>query len=63
MTVPVDTLNEGHRACNAEYLLKLLRAIEGKSVTIGWAQQPAMILGTPEMVGWTILLAPVALNA
>jgi len=62
MTVPAETLHDGNRACNAEYLLKLLRAIDGKSVTIGWAQQPAMILSAPEMKGWTILLAPIALN-
>lgn len=61
MLVPADTKNEGHRSVNADYLLKLLRAMDGKSVTIGWAQQPAMILSAPEMVGWTILLAPVAM--
>lgn len=61
MFVPADTKNEGHRSVNSDYLLKLLRAMDGKSVTIGWAQQPAMILSAPEMEGWTILLAPVAM--
>lgn len=61
MFVPADTLNEGHRSVNAEYLLRLLRAMDGKSITIGWAQQPAMILSAPEMENWTILLAPVAM--
>jgi DNA polymerase III sliding clamp (beta) subunit (PCNA family) len=61
MFVPAETKNEGHRSVNADYLLRLLRAIDGKSVTIGWAQQPAMIISSPEMSGWTILLAPVAM--
>jgi hypothetical protein len=63
MTVPAQTLHEGNRACNSEYLLRLMRSMDGKMITIGWAQQPAMILSAPEMQGFTILLAPVALNS
>jgi hypothetical protein len=62
MTIPAETLNEGHRACDAALLLKLLRAMDGKKVKIGWAQQPPMILSNDDMPGWVILLAPVALS-
>lgn len=60
--MPVESLNEGHRAASSGYLLKLLRAMDGKSVTIGWSQQPPLVLASPEMEGFTILLAPVALS-
>lgn len=61
--IPGQTVHKGHRACDSALLLKALRAIDGKTATIGWAQQPAMIISAPEMAGWTILLAPVALSA
>jgi hypothetical protein len=62
MTLPADTVAHGTRSVNADYLLKLLRAIDGKAVTLAWGQSPAVIISSPEMDGFTILLAPVALS-
>lgn len=62
MDLPCKASGKGIRSVNADYLITLLNAMDGKEVTLRWSGGvPAISISSKEYSSWTILLAPVAL--
>lgn len=60
MKIPCVTSGSANRSIRSEYIVKMLRASFGKEVTISVYNAPPVSISSPEMLGWTVLVAPVA---
>jgi DNA polymerase III sliding clamp (beta) subunit (PCNA family) len=63
ISLQIPTFGSGSRSFRADYLESICKTIEGKEVTIGWTtNNPSIMVVSPEMMRWLIMLAPVALS-
>jgi hypothetical protein len=62
ISIPCKSYGKTTRTLRSEYFIKMLRASVGKTVRVGVYQAPPISISSPEMSGWTILVAPVALG-
>jgi hypothetical protein len=62
ISFPAKTAGSSTRSIRGEYIVKMLRASVGKEVTLSMYQSPPISIGSPDMPGWTVLVAPVALG-
>jgi len=62
ISFPAKTAGKSTRSIRGEYIVKMLRASVGKEVTLAMYQSPPISIGSPDMPGWTVLVAPVALG-
>jgi hypothetical protein len=61
VTVPCETVGEGIRGVNAEYLTEIMAGVDSKEVTFKWGKgAPAIRIDAPGYEDCTTLLAPLA---